>query len=47
MSFTIQSASEPVVDARKCAAMSPAIVTSSVSGAVCQLTTSDRPLRKR
>ena len=34
MSFTIQSLSVPLVEAKRCAAMSPATVTSSSSGSV-------------
>ena len=47
MSFTTQSASEPVVDANRCATTLPARVTSAVSGGVCQVRTSVRPSTKR
>ena len=42
MSFTIQSASRPVVLANTLAVISPATTTSSVSGSVSQLNTSGR-----
>src|SRR5438034_1019302 len=42
MSFTIQSASLPVVAANRCATMAPRTVTSSSSGSVSQLSTSGR-----
>ena len=47
MSFTIQSASVPVVEAKSFATTSPAIVMSAVSGADSQLSTSDRSSTKR
>ena len=47
ISFTIQSASEPVVAAKTCARIAPAIVTSCVSGAVSNVMTSGRPSTNR